>query len=204
MQFIDHRVVRIQLGAFLLKIGQLYVACPVYIPPMGQLSQQHLQQSGFSNAVLPDDADLLPSLHLKGQGIYQGALLFSDAYGYVNILHLQQIKGRLGFIGKPELCRLLGHHRLFDPLHPFQCLHPALGAFCGGSTDNIPGNIILQLGNFLLLGFVFLQLPGDCLRLESGECGIISLVPGQMPPLDLTDGGTKLVQEIPVVGYDQQ
>ena len=60
VQFIDHRVVGIQLSAFLLKIGQPYVAGPVYIPTMGQLSQQHLQQGGFSNAILPDDADLLP------------------------------------------------------------------------------------------------------------------------------------------------
>ena len=83
-------------------------------------------------------------------------------------------------------------------------MKPALCSVGGGGTDHIFRNIVLHRSNLFLLHQIFFLLPGLLLFFELQILGISAFITGQSSPLYLTDAGHQFIQEIPVMGHNQQ
>ena len=182
-----------QVGALLFEVRQLHIAGPANLPLMGQHALQDTQQRGFSNAVVPHDAPLFPTAHLKGERGQQRLAFRTASHRDINVLHLQQFHWRVDFIGKPHFRLFLRTQRFGDALHLLQLLHTALGTLRRGGTCQVSCHVVLQLGDLFLLHLVFFPLACHSRLFELGKRCVISLVLRQCSLLDLANAGAEAV-----------
>ena len=89
-----------------------------------------------------------------------------------------------------------------DPLHSFQLFDPGFGAGRGGGPHQILGYIVFQIGDFLLLCLVFLFPPGHELGFQFLIFGIVAREYPHGAEFHLPDFRDGFVQEVPVMGDD--
>ena len=159
-----------------------------------------MKQGRLSDAVFPDDGDLLSPLDGEGKMIEEVLSLRSFPHGQGKVGDRQHFFYRI-----PVKVKLQGHlffifPGTFDDLHMLQPPDPPLRHFGGGRPGQVLGNEIVQISDLFLLGFVFFLPASHQLRLQRFIFGV---VPREDPKLmelhfpDLLDG---FIQKIPVVG----
>ena len=185
---VDGCLVRVQLAVFLLIVGNFYLLSPLKVPCF---QRNHLldglEQGGFSDTVLADDGDLLPShhiqLHVPAEDLAVFSLPDSDAHAFP----VEDILDRRFVVGKAEGGFFLPNHRLLDAVHPLQRSDAGLGALGGRGAGDIFGHVLLHRFNLLLLLLIFLELPLHPLLFLHHIGGIVPAVGGEHRPLQLPD-----------------
>ena len=157
------------------------------------------QKRCFAAAVGADDSHLIPPLDIEFRTGKKDAFPLSAANRNGKPLNIQHILDRLGLKLQTDLWGLQAAVGLFNGLQPFQHLLAGLCHLGGGSTHQITGHIVLQLGALRLLLLVQLLLAGILLLPLASVGGVVALVFPQGTVLQLPYFVAEFIKEVAVV-----
>ena len=193
---VHHCLLGIELLAVLIEIGHFQIGAALDPPAARlELTQQEFDEGGFAAAVGADQGNLVASQHLQIQPLEQGAIAKVEAQpfglehqlaGAVDVVHLQ-----LGLALQLTTLAALHAHRLKGAHPPFVAGAAGLDALT--HPHLFLGKLAVKLGVFQLLDPQPLLLPLQVLIVIAGPGG-------DGAPIEIDDPGRQLVNELPIVG----